>query len=108
MLQLKFMRLFFAVACVFASLSAAAWEQYATAKAVEATYLPASIAFQVTVPPSQCPSGGLTWAPVGATDAAKVDNAKAVTAVLMTALTSGQQLYIYGVGCAVDHMYLMQ
>jgi hypothetical protein len=107
MFQPKFKRLFLAATFAFASLSAAAWEQYATVKAVEATYLPTAIGFQVTEPPAAC-TGQLSWAPVGATDAAKVDNAKAVTAVLITAMTSGQRLYVYGTGCVANYIYLVQ
>lgn len=107
MLKVKLTRFLVPLACSLASLSATAWEQYATVKGVEATYLPSAVGFQVTAPPAECP-GQIMWTPLGATDAAKVENAKAVTAVLLTALSSGQPLYVYGTGCVATQIYLMQ
>lgn len=104
---LKYPLFFFVLGLASFNASAWTWNGTASIKSIEATNLPASLNFApVTVVTAECPSNALVWAARGSTDAAKVDNAKAILAVLLTSITSDMNLIMYGTGCNVEFIYV--
>ncbi len=80
----------------------------ATVSLVEASYAPNAVTFALTVMPSECTSGLLTWMPRGATQATQVDNGKAVLAGLLSALASGGPINVFGSVCNVEYIHLLK
>jgi hypothetical protein len=78
--------------------------------AVELTYMPDNILFIADRPVGTCAAGGfLGWAPQGATQSAKDQNAQAVLSALLTARANGTpvRVFITSSTCQVNHLYLL-
>jgi hypothetical protein len=77
---------------------------------VEATYMPASVNFQVANAASgSCPAGTfLVWNAKGADAAAKAANAAAVMSMVMTAKATNRSLVLFGnnSGCTIDFIWM--
>jgi len=87
-------------------MAATAWGGVAKVTLVEASSMPQFVAFLVdTGMGTSCPAGTwLTWTGKGALP---IDNAKTMLGVLLTALTSGKQVTLFGQNtCEVDFVHL--
>jgi hypothetical protein len=105
------MKLLIAFAAMLTSTPALAFDWVISAHviAIEGTYVPAQLPFQVDTAGGSCAAGTfLQWNIRGSDVTAKNINAQSVESLLITAKSSNQRVTIYGnnIGCTVDYIYL--
>jgi len=79
--------------------------------ALEPSYMPGLIAFQIDTAAGTCAAGAfLAYTAQGGTETAKQANAAAAFSVLLTAQTSRRHVKLFGFnsGCAVTNLWLIQ
>lgn len=77
--------------------------------AIEASYMPGMINFQLDTSIGGCAAGQfIVWRPQGSTQTARDQNAQAVFATLLTAKASNQSILVYltSNGCTATFLYL--
>lgn len=98
------------IVSTFPEISAAYdWSVIGRVTNIEPSYMPGWINFQLDTSVGACAAGTwLAWNAVGADQAAKIANANAVYATLLSAKLSSRTITAFGVnnGCVVDHLHL--
>jgi hypothetical protein len=77
--------------------------------AIEGTYMPSNLPFQIDVAGGSCAAGTFLHWNIGGSDATTRNiNAQSVLSILMTAKSSGQKVTVFGnnSGCTIDFIYL--
>ena len=104
----------FGISVYFLSASSAAiaydWFIDAKVAAIEATYMPAWIAFQIDTAGGTCAAGAfLNYTAQGSTATDKAANSAAVLATLLTAQSANKSVRVFGSnsGCAVSNIWVL-
>lgn len=85
------------------------WQQQAKVTVVEATYMPNAVSFITDPLPIECANSGtwLIWPSRGNTESERIANTRSVYGALMAAQFSGNSISIYGTGCNVEFLHLL-
>lgn len=86
------------------------WSVTTAVGAIEASYMPDILAFNVKNAAGSCSAGQLlSWNIRGTTSDQTIANISSVYALLLTAIAGNRNIIIYGnnAGCTIDHIYIL-
>jgi len=85
------------------------WAVTTSVNSIEASYMPGGVVFTAKDNAGSCAAGNLlAWNVRYSASDDRIANASSIYALLLTALSTGKSITIYGNnnGCTVDHVYI--